>query len=365
MKMKELVTLRRKPLDGGGSSLFLDYSIDGIRRKEYLKMYLIPEKSKMDKELNKQTMEAAKTIQARRIIDIQKGVAGIPKVGGKDILLKEYIKMQAQDFRERGHIEHANTLDKVARWVGKFGRKVSLRSADREYLKDLIVFLQKNLAPSTAHVYFSNLNTVLNRAYRADIIAENPIAKLDPAIKPKKPESTREYLTHDEVKLLSETPCKNNVVKRAFFFSCFTGLRISDIETLTWSEIRRTSSGWQVEERQVKTKEIVAVPLSDNAIAQLPERGRPKAKVWYGLPCRAHINYVIHEWVKAAGIEKRISFHCARHTFATLSLTYGADIYTVKSLMGHRDIASTQVYAKVVSFKKIEAVNLIPELQES
>lgn len=360
--MKELVSLRRKPLGNGGSSLFLDYTIDGVRRKEYLKMYLVPEKTKLDKELNKQTLETANAIKAKKIIDIQRGVAGIPKVTGKDIVLTEYIRKQAADYRDGGHIEYANTLDKLARWLDKFGRKVSLRQVDRQFLKDFIRYMQKNLAASTTHVYFCNLNTVLNRAYRADIIAENPIAKLDPQVRPKKPESHREYLTHDEVKLLSETPCKSDVVKRAFLFACFTGLRISDIETLLWEEVRKTDYGWHVEERQVKTKSIVVVPLSENALAQLPERGEPKERVWKDLPSRMQILVRLREWVKEAGIEKKISFHCSRHTFATMAIYYGADLYTVQSLLGQKDITTTQIYAKVVSEKKVEAVNLIPEL---
>ena len=362
MKPKELVSLRRKPLDGGGSSLFLDYSIDGIRRKEYLKMYLVPEKNKLDKELNKQTLEAAETIRAKRIIDIQKGVAGIPKVSGKDILLTSYIRMQEADYRERGHIEYANTLDKLVKWLEKFGRKVSLRQLDREYLKDFIVYMQKNLAPSTTHVYFCNLNTILNRAYRADIIAENPISRLDPQVRPKRPESHREFLTHEEVKILSETPCAREIVKRAFLFSCFTGLRLSDIETLKWEEIRKTDLGWHVEERQVKTKSIVIVPLSDNALAQLPERGEPEELVWKDLPSRMQILVRLREWVKAAGIKKKVSFHCSRHTFATLAITYGADLYTVKELLGQKDISTTQIYAKVVSEKKVDAVSMIPSI---
>ena len=362
MKVKELVTLRKKPSKAGGYSLFLDYSIDGVRRKEYLKMYLVPEKTKMDRELNRQTIEAATAIKAKRIIAIQKGFAGLPRVIGNDILLTDYIRHQAEEYRGQGHDEYANTLVKIATWIDKFGRKVSLRQVDREYLTDFIAHLKKNLSPYSAHMYFCNLNTILNRAYRDDIIAENPVLKLDPKLKPKKPDADREYLSFDELKALMDTPCRNEVVKRAFLFSCFTGLRISDIETLTWNEIRRTNDGWQVEERQVKTKEIVAIPLSANALAQLPERGKPKDKVWPNLPGRANINYRIGRWVKDAGIEKHISFHCARHTFATLSLAFGADIYTVQSLMGHKDISSTQVYAKVVSSKKVEAVSLIPTI---
>ena len=63
-----------------------------------------------------------------------------------------------------------------------------------------------------------------------------------------------------------------------------------------------------------------------------------------------------------AGISKTITFHCARHTFATLQLTNGTDIYTVSKLLGHRELKTTQLYAKIIDDKKIEATNAIPNL---
>ena len=352
-------------MKNGGQSLFLDYTIEGVRYKEYLHMYLSPETSKLASIQNEETIKVAQAAKAKKILALQEGNVGLQSKVKRDMLLTDYIKQLADSYRSRGHKEYSNTLTKIGNWLEKFHRRVSLRSVTKEYVLDFVSFLRnRNLADSTIYVLFSNLNTIFNNAYRDELINENPIGRMDKSLKPKRPDSTREFLTLDELKLLMDTPCGNNTVKYAFLFACFTGLRISDIETLRWENIKSTESGWQVEERQVKTRKIVVIPLSQNALNVLPERRNPEDKVWVGLPSRNEINANIHRWTKKAGITKHISFHCSRHTNATLLITYGVDIYTVASLLGHTDPSTTRIYAKVVNEKKQKAVNLIPSIGE-
>lgn len=119
----------------------------------------------------------------------------------------------------------------------------------------------------------------------------------------------------------------------------------------------------QVEAKQIKTQRIVYIPLSSNALAQLPKRKKGQYKV-FDLPNRMAICEYVHKWVKKAGIQKHISFHCARHTYATLLLTYGANIYTVSSLLGHTNVITTQIYAKIIDDNKRKTVDLIPAIGE-
>lgn len=365
MKEKELVTLRAKTLTKGGKSLFLDYSIDGVRYKDYLKMYLVPERTKLDRFQNEETMKIAQAAKAKKTLDLESGSAHIRRKSEKDVLLYDFIIQQAKDYAARGHDSYGLTLGKIAKWVQKYPKRASLRTVDKEYLMGFVSFLQKNdIADNTVHMYFANLNTIFNRAYRAGILDENPISRMDRTERPQRPDIEREYLTWDELQVLMKTDCGNEAVKRAFLFACFTGLRLSDIEGLAWDNIKPTSDGgWQVEERQIKTRKIVFIPLSKNAMDQLPERGKPKDRIWSALPSRSEVGRHLRNWVKAAGIEKHISFHCSRHTNATLLISFGADLYTVSSLLGHTDIATTQIYAKIVNEKKVQAVNLIPELK--
>lgn len=365
MKEKELVTLRAKNLKKGSKSLYLDYMIGGIRYKDYLKMYLIPVRTKLDARQNEETLKIAQAAKAKKVLDIQSGSINLRRRSAvKDMLLYDYIMKESEDYASRGHASHARTLEKIGNWVKQFHHRVSIRGVDKKWLMDFVKYMKKEgLSDTTVHTYFSNLNTIFNRAYRAEIINENPVSRMDKTEKPQYPETEREYLTLDELKRLMATPCRDETVKRAFIFACFTGLRLSDIEGLTWENVKPTSEGgWQVEEKQMKTKKIVVVPLSDNALEQLPERGAANERVWKYLPSRPKIGRDLRKWVQDAGIGKTITFHSSRHTNATLLITFGADIYTVSSLLGHTDIATTQIYAKIVNEKKQKAVNLIPKI---
>jgi integrase len=178
-----------------------------------------------------------------------------------------------------------------------------------------------------------------------------------------KPEQCeRNFLTFDEISLLNNTKCKNEDVKRAFLFACYTGLRISDIINIEWNDIKKD----RLEFRQQKTNNLNYMPLNETAKNILKQhRGNiydlQNQKI-FKLPTLSLILKYIDEWVKSAGIKKLITTHSGRHTFATLSLTQGVDLYTVSKLLGHCRVEVTQVYAKIVDEKKIEAVNKLPKL---
>jgi len=361
MKEKELVTLRKRAMKNGGYSLYLDYSSSNIRTREFLKMYLVPEHSKIAKLQNQETLQQAEAVKAKRILQLQEGRTGIVR-RGNDMLVTDYISRRVQFYREQGQTSQAQTLDKIRSWLLDYGKKATLFTLDKDYVIGFVRFMRrKGLAEGTVCLYFSNLNTVFNSAYREDLLEVNPISKMEASEKPKRPESNREYLTFDEVKKLMATECGSEAVKRAFLFSCFTGLRLSDIEALTWDHIKDSGKGLQVESKQIKTQKVVYVPLSSNAIAQLPKRRKGRV---FDLPDRSSIGSAIRNWVKRAKIAKHITYHCSRHTYATMLLTFGANLYTVSALLGHTDISTTQIYAKIVDENKRKTVDLIPDIGE-
>ena len=361
LQKKELVTLRRRATKGGGESLYLDYMIDGVRTREFLKMYLIPERNKVDKALNHETMKLAEAIKARRILELQEGRAGFRKRPKRDMRLTDYIDNQIEYYTSQGKASYALTLGKIRKWLEDYGKKTSLLTVDKDYVIDFCRHLKDSgLSQGTVHMYFANLNTIFNNAYRADLMVENPISRIDRSQRPKKPETEREYLTLEEVKKLVDTPCKHEEAKRAFLFSCFTGLRSSDVRALRWEKIRATEKGYQVQARMLKTGGLIYVPLSANAMSFLGPM-KTSGPV-FTLPGQAWLNEIVSDWAKSAGITKHISFHTSRHTNATLLISYGADLYTVKALLGHKDIETTQIYAKIIDDKKVRAVDMIPEI---
>lgn len=380
MKEKELVTLREKPMTNGGVSLYLDYSIDGVRYKEYLKMYIVPERTKLDRLQNTETRKTAQALKAKKIVELQNGIGGFKK-RPKDITLTDFIEKELADYKEAGKVEYAKTIAKMLSWLKIYNKRVALRDVNREYLLSFFRFLQNDhpnlkekkdekktgrprtktgLSIGTVSTYSLTLSTLFNNAVRKKYIDRNPIWDIDLSERPKRPESQREFLTMDEVQKLSKAECGNEQVKKAFLFACFTGLRLSDIEALNGDSIRSAAKGLEVGLRQQKTQRIVFVPLSANAASFLPEK-IPEGQI-FQLPTRGEINSDIERWVKRAGITKHITFHCSRHTYATLLLTYGADIYTVSKLLGHTNVETTQIYAKIIDKKKVDAVNLIPSL---
>ena len=358
---KELVTLRERATKGGGASLYLDYMLDGIRTREFLRMYLVPELGKLDAIKNNETRKLALAMKAKKILELQEGRSGIRKKIRHDKTLIDFLKEQQQYYAERNKPCHVRTIGKIIRWIGKYGKRTTLLTVDKDYVLGWCKYMSdEGLAEGTVWTLFGNLNTLFNNAYRAGDMPENPIKRIDTIDRPRSPESMREYLTLEEITQLKAAQCGNADVKAAFLFSCFTGLRLSDIEALQWEQIKDSGNGMQVEAKQIKTHRVVYIPLSDNAIAQLPQ-ARGSGPV-FKLPARSEIGSNIHRWVKRAEINKHITFHCARHTYATLLLTYGADIYTVSKLLGHTNVITTQLYAKIIDEKKKQAVNLIPSI---
>lgn len=178
-------------------------------------------------------------------------------------------------------------------------------------------------------------------------------------------ETRREYLTLDELNTLVKTPCHDFLLKRAALFSALTGLRFSDIQKMTWGELKYIhEQGYFLNFNQKKTKGVEVLPISEQAYSltegtENPQEMPQDSFVFDGLKYSAYHNKHLFQWIGAAGITKNITFHCFRHTFATLQLFNGTDIYTVSKMLGHRNLKTTQVYAKIVDETKRKAANKI------
>ena len=360
--MKELVTLRERKLANGSKYLYLDYFVGKKRVREHLKIYLVPEQSKIDKLQNAESVKTALAIKAKRTLELQDSASGLYKPKKNDMLLTDFLQQRVVWYEQRGSKSYRQHLEKIIRWLNNWGGHVTLRTTNKAHLLDFVKFLQDNgLAPTTVRGYYETLGSQFRAAMRDELINANPFDRIDKTEKPKRVETEREYLTMEELRHLSRTKIQSDQVRRAFLFSCFTGLRISDIRNMNWSDIHQTDSGHQLAIRQVKTKGLVYLPLSDNAMSILPSIHPSKGPV-FNLPHQVTVNETVRAWVKRARINKHISFHCARHTYATLLLTSGVDIYTVSKLMGHKDVSVTQIYARIIDQKKVDAVNAIPQL---
>ena len=145
----------------------------------------------------------------------------------------------------------------------------------------------------------------------------------------------------------------------AFCLVGITGLRHCDIKQLKWRDVVKDEEHYRLLFTQQKTKGAEYMPIPDQAYLLCGERGDADRLVFEGLQDPSWINRPVKKWVEASGITKHITFHCFRHTYATLQLTNGTDIYTVSKMLGHKKVTTTQIYAKIVDEKKEKAANAI------
>ena len=390
VKLKEPVRIRFKQLSNGNQSIYLDYYtgdvirkenyVGGKRKYEFLKLYLIPERTRDDKAKNEATLALAKAIQSKRIVEVQNDAHGFQNTNKSRVNLLDYLENIGKQSAEQGSRNYARTVLNTVRALKLFrGDYIAFRDVDKEFLSEFTDYLRQmpkaskygvlktggRLSNNSVVSYYGTLRTVINRAYKEGIITVNPTKEFDFASKVRQEPSRREYLTIDELKTLINTECRHEIVKRAFLFSCLCGLRVSDIRKLKWCDLQRSGGRVRIEITMQKTKEPLYLPISDEALKWLPERGEANDSDFiFPLTHEGTVNDTLQHWAKVAGITKHISFHVARHTHATMMLTLGADLYTVSKLLGHKNIATTQIYAKIVDKKKEEAIGLIPNLME-
>lgn len=382
VKAKEPIRIRFKELANGNKSIYLDYYKDGKREYEFLKLYIIPEKNASAKIQNEETLRTANAIKAQRVVSLQNGQHGFSNSGikGRTNFIS-YLRLQAEKYDEKGSKAYATSVrNTIVHLIRYKGEKVQMKNVDKKYLLGYIEYLngeaskyfeedgkekkRKKISDASKALYWGVVVTALKRAVKDDIIASNPADKISEQDKPKEGKSTKVYLTLDEVKALANTPCKYPDLKNAFLFCCFCALRMCDARRLKWASIKKTSDGGkQIELVQQKTGEPVYIPLSDNALQWLPSKGKKKdTDNVFDLPHVSTIEKWLGHWGEAAEVKKHLTYHVSRHTFATLTLAYGADLYTVSKLMGHSNIQTTQIYAKIVDENKRKAVNLIPDI---
>ena len=358
MKAKEPVTLRKRLMPSGRTSLYLDIKSNGTRRYEYLKLYLEPGNSSEIKTRNKQTLTYAEAIRAQRLLEVRNQRFGLEPTQTPDALFfpifdklnkangtgTQYVKGTTRNHILEFAGEDLTFREITPRWVERF----------ESYLTN------KGLQSSSISTYMQVLNTIINYAIKEGILLKNPILGV---VKFHRSESERSFLTLEELQQLAATPIKprHDRIRRAFLFSCLTGLRVSDITAITWSQVSKVGEMTRITFKQKKTKGLQYLDINEQAAELMGKEGKASDYI-FRISSLNYTNMLLRKWAASAGIQKHISFHSGRHTFAVLMLDIGTDIYTVQKLLGHTNIATTQIYAKVLDKNKQEAVSKIPDI---
>lgn len=345
------VKLRKRKRASGNYSLYLDIYSQGKRQNEFLNLYLTN-----DRVSNKEVLKLAESIRSKRQLEIQNEQHGFVSSLKKKANFIDYFVTLVNE-RPADRSSWYCTQKKLETFTSGY---IQFSDVNEVWLKSFQSFLLNEVGQCTAYHYYSNVKYALNRAVKDKIIAVNPAVYIKNI---KKPDIKKEFLTFEEIKKLANTECSSEIVKQAFLFSCFTGLRLSDVKKIRFSDIKNNT----IDYVQKKTDRQEYLPLSTTAQNIINKRKLytelESDPLIFNLQTKSIISGHIRKWVKKAELNKRITFHSARHTFATLSITQGVDLYTVSKLLGHKDISTTQVYAKIVDSKKNEAMDKLPKLE--
>ncbi|MDL2297312.1 site-specific integrase [Bacteroidales bacterium OttesenSCG-928-B11] len=368
-KVKEPIKIRFKPMRNGNKSIFLDTYLDGKRQKEYLKLYIIPERTPLDKEQNRKTLEIVKTIQSQQIVDLQKSEHGLSNTSNKKqkMFLVDYIRFVAESKKP----QTKRSYDTLILFIQDFAPNTTLKQADKKFCLDFIDYLKNSagiktakLSANTQVAYLRKLKVVFKRAVEDEIIHKNPLDTINRDLKPQNTTTEIPFLTIDEVKTLINTETPFDEVKTAYLFSCYTGLRFSDVKGLTWGRIREVNNETMLIYIQQKTKKQEYLPLAKPALELLANRTRTNDNdLIFELPLNNKANERLRTIAKEAGIDgKKVTFHTGRHTAATLLLSLGVSIEVVSKILGHADIRTTQIYAKVLAKQVKDGIHKLDNL---
>ena len=369
---------KREQKRGKRISLYLEYykgtqkSDEGkalvIREYESLGIFLhIKPSTLLQKQENKQNLELAKNIKSKRELEIKNNEFGfLTNTKSNSDFLQYFNKLTEDRLTSIGNY---GNWDSTLKHLTQYTKgRVLFKEIDENFCEGFKDYLtnkvKKNngesLSSSSVSSYFNKFRASLKQAVKDKIILYN--SSVDVKI-PKVKEKEREYLTIEEVRQIEKAECRYEVLKRAFLFSCLTGLRWSDINKLKWKEVHIDSEGSRIHYYQKKTENLEYLDINEQALLYLGEKGNDEERPFEGLKYSSYFNVALAQWMLKAGITKHITFHCARHTHATLLLTNGVDIFTVSKLLGHKEIKTTQVYARIIDEKKKEAVNKIPSIK--
>lgn len=351
------VTIRKRELkEKGRFALYLDLYANQKQWQENLKLYLENEKGNPTaKQMNKQTLAIAERIKVERLHQIQNENFGFKQVEKKYNTYNQFFLELLKERRRTGI--NLCTWESIYKHLNEFNKTILFTQISERYLEEIKSFLLNKLHINSASSYFNVIKHTIHEAYRRRLIKDDYALRVKCI---KQVETNREYLTVEEIENLIKTECRYEVLKRAFLFSCMTGLRWSDVHNLKWKDIRDINGIAHIIFTQKKTKNAEVLPISSNALNLLSERGDDYDRVFIGLRYSSYFNTALFTWVINAGIKKHITFHCARHSNAVMLLNNGVDIYTVSKMLGHKELKTTSIYAKVMNKTKIEAVEKLP-----
>lgn len=381
--------LGAKVLSDGRESLFLDYYFgyqkvfsDKLgkevmrkdRKREFLKLYLWQApRTPMERQNNKETLELAKKIRFERGQQLLEDVEGYRLKKNREINFLDYFQSYIEKYTKKDYRMVEVALHRFKDFLNetpeynKFAKKIKPEQITKDMVEAYTEYLQSRSVGEGAKSIYARFKKVVKYAIEHDVMIKNPCMGV--VIKVDEQQLKKDVLSLEEIQLLVKTHYENENpnVRRAFIFCLYSGLRFCDVKDLTFVNVDYSNKLLKFEQNKTKGHSAssgVVIPLNDDLLRLIgnPETPNDRDENIFKLPTYESCSKSLKRWVKRSGINKKISWHCARHSFAVNILNNGANIKTVASLLGHSGLKHTEKYTRAIDSLKQDAINSLPKL---
>lgn len=371
-KQKNNIHLREKALTNGSASLYLDIYRDGKREYEFLKLYINTKaRTPIEREQNRKIIAIAEEVRARREIELNSESLGIKRRNRAKIDFIKYFRDYIDQYTKKDIGIMRGSLQRFTDFLlyeygTKYNKGIAANELNKTIVAKFVDYLKETSKGEGAVSYYSRFKKVIRNAVDNEIIIKNPCAgvscKIDNQI------LRKDILSLEEMEMLISTNDEgiNQEVRRAFTFCLYCGLRYCDVVSLKYSNIDYSNKLLRFEQSKTKghsSNSGVVIPLNDGLLSLIGTPGTNDNEIIFKLPSYSACVHSLRKWTEKAGINKHITWHCARHSFAVNILNGGANIKTVSSLLGHSGLKHTEKYTRAVDSLKVAAINSLPELK--
>lgn len=382
--------LGAKVLSDGRESLFLDFYL-GFEmavsnksgkeykrvnnRREYLSLYLWQApRTPLERQQNKETLELAKKIRYEKGQVLLECAEGYRLKKERDINFLDYFQSYIDKYTKKDVRMVQIALSRFRDFLNetpeynKFAKRIKPEQITKDMMEAFTEYLQSRSVGEGAKSIYQRFKKVIKYAIEHDVMLKNPcngiVIKIDENI------LRKDVLSIDEIQRLIATHYDNENpnIQRAFIFCLYCGMRFCDVKDLTFANVDYSNRLLKFEQSKTKGHSAssgVVIPLNDGLLRLIgePRADQNKESLIFPLPSYEMCLKAVKHWVKRAGIDKHISWHCARHSFAVNILNNGANIKTVASLLGHSGLKHTEKYTRAIDSLKQDAINSLPELK--
>ncbi len=371
------VALRQKKISKGRQSLYLDFypaiphpETGEPTRREFLKMYLFDKSNNfIDKQHKRETLQLAEQIRQKRENQInkpeiytgyEKEQLEIKERGEQNFV--EYFKILTDKRKATNYDNWASAYKYLEAFTKGNLRFTDLNEKFCNEFKEYLLTtksnksIKVNLAQNSAGSYFSKLKAALKQAYKDGYLFSDLDAKIN-CIKTK--DTIKQTLTIEELNKLAKAECKHPLLKKFVLFSALTGIPYKEMQNLNWSQVETSVTfGYRVKMRRQKSKRGYYINISEQAYNLMGKQKEQTDKVFEGINDNHRYKY-FQKWLIEVGIQKKMTFHDLRHTYGSLQIDLGTDIYTLQGNMGHSTIQQTMKYGKISDPRKRKAADNI------